>query len=410
MQDTQDKLTPEMFRDGLPWDEFDRMRDEEPIFQMRLPDGTLAWNLVRHEDVAEGLRALHYATPNVDAYATFAPTAIAPEPPEAWSLHAMILLSPPAHGPYRQQFTGLMKRDLLEQFRSRISHIASQAVREVRELGVADAVEHCAAPAASAFVCDYLGIAPENREYFRRLAAVFMGDTLLPVEVGGFGIADLGPRSLSGAHGSPGRAAMDLIAESWGHAPWLDPQFVSAAGRWELEDLGLQMLAAGVAGLRNCLVYAIELLAPIWSEVKRNQEAWLTRLPLVADEIIRHATPLLRARRILTADISRHGQQMLAGDTVLLWLVGANFDEKRFSNPRSFQPFRAPNPHLSFGGGSHHCLGAPLARLEVEEFLHAMILNWDSIELVGSPVRFPSNVVNEVSSLSIRCSVIEISS
>jgi cholest-4-en-3-one 26-monooxygenase len=396
-------LTPEAFRDGLPWDELDRLRDEEPIFQMVLPDHTIAWNLVRYEDVAEGLRSVnHFATPNVDAQVQFAPTAIAPDQPETWSLHAMILLSPPVHGEYRHQFTRLMKRDLLEQFRLRARRIAEEFAREVREKEIVDAVEHCAAPAATAFVCDYLRISPQNRDYFRRLAAVFMGDTLPPIALGSYGTADLRPRSVCGFHGSPGRAAMDIVAESWGHAPWLDREFVSQAGRWEIEDLGLQMLAAGVAGLRNCLVCAIQLLAPVWDDVKRNREALLIRLPTVADEVIRHATPLLRSRRVLTVDIQRHGQKMLAGDTVLLWLVGANFDEKRFPNPRSFQPFRSPNPHLSFGGGAHHCLGAPLARLEVEEFLRAIILNWENVEIIGSSVRFASNIVNEVSSMSIR--------
>jgi cytochrome P450 len=396
-------LTPEMFRNGIPLAELGRLRAEEPIFQMVLPDGTPAWNLVRYADVAEGLRDVQrYATPNPDAQVRFGQAAIGPDQPDAWSLHAMILLNAPVHGPYRQQFTGLMKRDLLEQFRERVRAIAERTVREARALGYADGVDHCAAPASTAFVCDYLRIVPENRDYVRRLAAVFMGDTLPPVGVGSVGATALGANAVRGAHGSPGRAAMDLIAESWGHAPWLDPKLVENAGRWEIEDLGLQMLAAGVAGVRNCLVYAITLLAPLWRQVQSNPDEWLGKLPAVADEVIRHASPLLRSRRILKDDISLYGQRMAAGDTVLLWLVGANFDERKFSNPHSFQPFRFPNPHVSFGGGVHHCLGAPLARLEVEEFLRAMILGWKSIETLEAPVRFASNVVNEVSALPIR--------
>lgn len=133
MQDGLDKLTPEVFRDGLPWDELDRLRDEEPVSQMRLPDGTLAWNLVRYEDVAQALRALqHYATPSVDVHATFASAAEASEQTDAWSIHAMMVLRPPTHGEYRRRFTGLMKRDLLEQLRPRISHIAGEAVRTIQ--------------------------------------------------------------------------------------------------------------------------------------------------------------------------------------------------------------------------------------------------------------------------------------
>ena len=74
----------------------------------------------------------------------------------------MILLNAPVHGPYRQQFTGLMKRDLLEQFRERVRAIAERTVREARALGYADGVDHCAAPASTAFVCDYLRIVPKT--------------------------------------------------------------------------------------------------------------------------------------------------------------------------------------------------------------------------------------------------------
>src|ERR1700683_4786634 len=174
MERAKESLTPEMFRDGIPWGELERLRTEAPIFQMVLPDGTLAWNLVRYADVAEGLRDVQrYATPNPDAPVRFGPAAVGPDQRDAWSLHAMILLNAPVHGPYRQQFTGLMKRDLLEQFRKRVRAVAEVTVREARALGNTDGVEHCAAPAATAFVCDYLRIAPENRDYVRRLAAVF---------------------------------------------------------------------------------------------------------------------------------------------------------------------------------------------------------------------------------------------
>jgi len=399
------ELTAEMFREGIPWTVFDRLRRDESLSQMSLPDGTLAWNLVRYDDVLEGLRALHhYATPSVDPNPALAPGAVVHETADDRTIRAMNVLRPPTHTEYRQQFTGLMKRSLLEQFKLRVSRIADEAIHKVLELGVADAVEDCAGPTAAAFVCDYLGVSSESREYFRRLSAIFMGDTLPPTTVGSFETAGLRPRSLCAIHGSPARAAVELIAESWGHLPWLDGKFVDGAGHWEIEDLGMQLLTAGVAGVRSCLVSAILLLAPLWGEVKRNQDTWLSRIPVVTDEIIRHATPLLRVRRILTADICCHGQQMLAGDTVLLWLVGANFDEKRFPDPRSFLPFRTPNPHLSFGGGPHHCLGAPLAKLEVEEFLRAMIKDWNTIEICASPINFPSSVVNEVSSVPIRIS------
>jgi len=194
---------------------------------------------------------------------------------------------------------------------------------------------------------------------------------------------------------------MEMVHESWGALPWLDETFVRSANLWEIEDLGLQAVTAGVAGLRNCVATAVDLLATRWETALRNRESLLESLPTVADEVIRLAAPLLRARRVVAADIRVHDQRLGEGDTVLLWLVGANTDPGVFADPRAFLPFRSPNPHLSFGAGSHHCLGFPIARMEVEECLRAMLTTWPSLAQKGHSARFASNVVSEYTSLPV---------
>jgi cholest-4-en-3-one 26-monooxygenase len=93
------------------------------------------------------------------------------------------------------------------------------------------------------------------------------------------------------------------------------------------------------------------------------------------EEFIRYATPILNMRRTVTADHELHGQQLRAGDSVLLMYGAANRDDREFTDPDRFDVTRQPNHHAAFGFGTHFCLGANLARLELrvlfEELLRA---------------------------------------
>jgi cytochrome P450 len=394
----QHELTAELFRDGLPLDTFDRLRRELPVFETNLPDGTRAWNLVRYNDVISVLVSWrdYGVLPSIIHVEPEAETEPNPEP---WCLKAAMAMNPPDHALHKQKLAPMMKPELIESFRPTVKKVAEHVTQSVREKRNADAIQDFAAPAATAIVSEYLGIHPANRDYARRLSADFMGDSLLPPSIGAYRHLRLGPRALNAVHGSPMRAATELIYESWGHAPWFDEAFVKRAGRWEVEELTLQALTAGIAGLRNCIATAVLCLAPQWHAAKSQSETWLDRVSLIADEVMRHATPLLRVRRILSGDAIWYGTKMHAGDTLLVWLASANFDPARFHEPNAFQPFRTPNPHVSFSTGLHHCLGAPLARMELEEIIRAMLEMWTSLELRAAPIRFTSNIVNDFEEL-----------
>ncbi|MCB9609571.1 MAG: cytochrome P450 [Polyangiaceae bacterium] len=394
-----DDLSPDAFSSGFPFETLSHLREDVPVFRIALPEGLTAWNLVRYDDVFEALRSPQvFSVPTGHLYAE--DVSDPDEAEEPWEIRAMAASNAPQHGPMRQRLTPLMRRERIEAFRPHVRRIAEWEARSALDRGTLDAVDHFAATVAAKVVCAYLQIAPENHAYFRRLSSAFMGDTLLPpTAVCPVGLS-LGPKALAAIDGAPAQAAMALIHESWREAPWLDASVVRDATRWEVEDIGLQSLSAGVAGLRNALVTAVLLLSGHWAQARRDN--WLDRLPTVAEEILRHATPLLRARRIVTTAFRRHGAEFSPGDTVLLWLVGANFDPDQFAEPCAFRPLRAPNRHLSFGGGTHHCLGAPLARMEIEEIVRAVLQIWSEVEVVGPPQRYPSNVVHEFVSLPIR--------
>jgi cytochrome P450 len=396
----QDALSPELFRNGLPFEVFERLRRDTPVFETRFPDGTRAWNLVRYDDVARVLTSWRdYGVLSTIVHAES--EAEIETNTEPWCLKAAMAMNPPDHGLHKQRLTPTMKPDLIEAFRPTVKRIAEHFAWSVREKGNVDAIEDLAAPAATAIACTYLGINPVNHEYARRLSADFMGDSLPPVASGSYRHLNLGPRALNAVQGSPMRGATELVYESWGHAPWIDETFIRHATGWEIDELALQTLTAGIAGLRNCIASAVECMSAHWHSASREKAMWLERVSSVADEVIRHATPLLRVRRILTSDNIWYGTEMRRGETLLVWLAAANFDLARFEDPRAFRPFRTPNPHVSFSAGLHHCLGAPLARMELEEIIRAMLEIWTSLELREAPIRFPSNVVNDFVELKI---------
>jgi len=105
-----------------------------------------------------------------------------------------------------------------------------------------------------------------------------------------------------------------------------------------------------------------------WTQLQRDS----TRITRATEEILRYDAPVKRAPRIAAADIELHGKTIRQGERVLLVLSAANRDPRQFSDPDTFDITRDPNPHVAFGGGIHHCLGANLARLEGQEAFRAI--------------------------------------
>lgn len=96
-------------------------------------------------------------------------------------------------------------------------------------------------------------------------------------------------------------------------------------------------------------------------------------------------------RRTATRDVELHGRLIRAGDKVTFWWPSANRDEEVFDNPETFDIGRTRNPHLSFGTGTHFCLGEQVARLEIGLFLEALLDRVAEVRLTGPVVYAPNN-------------------
>ncbi len=129
-------------------------------------------------------------------------------------------------------------------------------------------------------------------------------------------------------------------------------------------------------------------------------EAWATLkagadLETAVEEFIRWVTPIHNMCRVATADTELHGQTIRKGQQLVMMYPSANRDPDHFVNPESYDVTRSPNNHIAFGFGTHFCLGAALARLEIQIFFERLLQRVASVERIdGAPqVEMPNAFV-----------------
>jgi cholest-4-en-3-one 26-monooxygenase len=126
-------------------------------------------------------------------------------------------------------------------------------------------------------------------------------------------------------------------------------------------------------------------------------------LPVAVEEFIRWVTPILNMRRTAARDTEVGGTGVRAGDELLLMYSSANRDEAVFDAPERFDVGREPNPHVAFGFGTHFCLGAALARLEIRVMFEELLARLRGLRLApgSAPERIPNAFVRGFRSLHV---------
>jgi cytochrome P450 len=128
----------------------------------------------------------------------------------------------------------------------------------------------------------------------------------------------------------------------------------------------------------------------------------MNRMPLATEEMIRWVTPVKAFMRTAIEDTAIRDVAIKAGESVLLSYVSANRDQAVFGDPFSFRIDRDPNRHLAFGHGVHFCLGAALARMEINSFFTELLPQLDTVELNGEPELTATTFVGGLKHLPIR--------
>ncbi len=116
-------------------------------------------------------------------------------------------------------------------------------------------------------------------------------------------------------------------------------------------------------------------------------------LDTVVEEFIRFVTPIHNMCRVATEDYSIGGETIKKGQQVLLMYSSANRDPSKFDNPEELDLTRAPNHHIAFGFGTHFCLGAALARLEIKIFFEQLRERVKEFSIASEPIEMPNAFV-----------------
>jgi cytochrome P450 len=145
----------------------------------------------------------------------------------------------------------------------------------------------------------------------------------------------------------------------------------------------------------------------VWALAERPEEfakvkADRSLIPSLVNEAIRWTSPVNHFMRTALADYEMRGQQIRAGDWLMLSYPSANRDEEIFDAPFEFRVDRTPNPQMAFGFGAHVCLGQHLAKLEMTAFFEELFERVDRVELAGEPKRIDSISVGGIKRLPVR--------
>ncbi|MET7426380.1 cytochrome P450 [Dactylosporangium sp. NPDC005555] len=387
------------FADGRAFGTLRRMRADEPCVRTPFSGARPAWNLVRHADVVAALRQ-----PNRYSSAAGGTTLQDQTPQEISYNRSMLHVDPPEHTRLREQFQAAFRPDALLALGPAIDDLAHDVLDAIWSREEVDVVQELAAPMVAYSLCRALGVPDDLRDYFMRLSALMLADTVPDPAAVDYQRLRLPPALVRSFGGSPSRAMMRLLGVRSAERNWLIPRRSGdgpPAGA--IEDLLVILATAGTGMTQNCIVMGLRYLAERWDFFSANRAHLLDDMRPLVEEVIRIACPLYHVRRTVAEDHELHGRLLRQGDKVLLWLYSGNMDDAVFDDPDDFRADRRPNPHLSFGrGGPHYCLGAALARMEVAGVLRAVLERATSVRALAPPTMLRSNFVRETSLLPMR--------
>jgi cholest-4-en-3-one 26-monooxygenase len=395
-----DLTDPDLYSRRVPMEEFAELRRAAPVWWHPQPRGTGGfddegyWAVTRHAEVVAVSR-------DSDHYSSWENTAIIRHQEGATrdqiELQRFVLLNidPPQH----TQLRGIVSRGFtpraINDLRSTLSERAGQIMRTALESGSGDFVTDVAAELPLQAIAELIGIPQDDR----RKVFDWSNDRV--------GYDD--PEYTA----DPAAAAAELVgyamamAEDRRQSPRDDivTKLVNAhvdGGQLSSDEFGFFVILLAVAGnetTRNAISHG--MLA--FLEHPDQWELFRAERPeSAADEIVRWATPVTVFQRTALSDTTLGGQQIKAGQRVGLFYRSANFDEGVFDHPERFDIRRSPNPHLGFGGsGAHFCLGANLARLEIDLIFNAIADHMPDIHQAGEPERLRSGWLNGIKKLPV---------
>jgi cytochrome P450 len=290
---------------------------------------------------------------------------------------------------------------MIAELEQRVSEVCRAIMAEARERGEVEFVRDVAAQLPVRVIGELFGLPPADWEYLRTLAERNTSSQ----------DPDLGDPGGANATGGMEMAAyaVDLAATLRKRGLGEDLTSVILGAQFGGESMSdvqfggffVQLVTAGNDTTRGMLSSGLLSLLRHPRQLAELR-ADPSLMPGAVEEILRYDNPLHYFRRTAVVDTEVSGVAIRAGDKVAMYYTSANRDEAVFAAPQTFDIHRKPNPHLSFGMGTHFCLGAHLARLEGRVFFAELLETFARIGVIGEPVRIRSNLNNSLKRLPIR--------
>ncbi|MFF0127118.1 cytochrome P450 [Streptomyces mirabilis] len=359
-----------------PYAVYDRLRDTAPVHRVAGTDGNPAWLVTRYEDVREALANPLLSMDKKHALpGSYQGLSLPP------ALDANLLnMEAPDHTRIRRLVVRAFTARRIEQLRTPVRETADRLLDALGRHGSADLIAAYAAPLPITVICDLLGIPGEHRRDFRAWTDVLVApDPARPGAAKEAVAAMLGflTQLLADKRKKPADDLLcDLIAVRDEGDRLSEDELMSLAFLilFAGYENTVQLIGNAILGL---LTHPDQLAA-----LRANPE----RFPNAVEEFARHEGPaLLAIRRFPVEDVTIGAVTVPAGETVLLSLAAANRDPARFSDPERLDLGRDASGHLALGRGIHYCVGAPLARLETEIAVSALLERLPDLALDADP-------------------------
>jgi cytochrome P450 len=313
----------------------------------------------------------------------------------------LTVTDPPRHRQLRNAMNGGFRPGVIARLRERIEEIIEELLDDALEQGSCDFVGSVAAKLPNYVICELLGVPREDWDLMYRLTSTAFGFDDPELRT-----ADSAEMTRRPAHTDIMLYYLELIHERR-NKPQDDMVSALATAVVEghplTEDEVLVNCDSLIIGGNVTTRAAISggLLALLehdqWSVLRNNPRYLATAV----EEVLRWTTPIMHHLRTVTNDVVLAGREIKAGDTLVVWTAAANRDDKVFADPQRFAVARDPNKHLAFGVGEHYCLGAPLARLEIEITFRALIRRVRRIEVAGPLRKLRSNVIRSINYMPV---------
>ena len=374
-----------------PFPLYRRLQDEEPAHWS--PD-LRAWVLTRYEDVrAACLDLKGLSSDRLTPFFAASPEASRMAALQACLTRWMVFRDPPDHTRLRRLAAKVFNVRSINALKPGIESTTQWLLERIGERETFDFVGDFASPLPALVIMDMLGVPREDLPRLKALSdemALFIGSA----------------REARGKYDRAEQATREMmeffraliVARRAAPAPDLLSALVNLEedgerlSEDELVAMCVLLLFAGHETTAHHLSNGLQALLRFPQELERLRKD-PSIAPAAVEELLRYDGPIGAQVRIVQEERELHGRNLKRGERVFLMMNAANRDPRAYADPDRLDLGRHGVPHLTFGFGAHICLGFPLARLEGQVALAAVLARWKRIEITGGPLRWVDSMV-----------------